>query len=168
ETGMRPEEVFMLQVPQVHLDRAFLRVMRGKTPAARRRVELSPEAIHVVRERVKVETKLETSFLFPCETDSDRPLPGIQSAHARAVRDSGVEPFRPYDLRHTWATRAAEAGIDLVTLASMLGHSKLSMVMRYAHPTQAHRSAAMERLSAHNATRLKAELEADNAKPSTQ
>lgn len=42
--------------------------------------------------------------------------------------------FRLYDLRHTWATRAAEAGVDLVTLAALLGHSKIVMVMRYAHP----------------------------------
>jgi hypothetical protein len=33
-------------------------------------------------------------------------------------------------------TGAVEAGIDLVTLAAMLGHSKINMVLRYAHPTQ--------------------------------
>jgi integrase len=49
-----------------------------------------------------------------------------------------------YDLRHTWATRAAMAGVDLVTLAAMLGHSKINMVMRYAHPTEEHQFAAME------------------------
>jgi integrase len=51
-----------------------------------------------------------------------------------------------YDLRHTWATRAAEAGIDLVTLAAMLGHSKINMVLRYAHPTQEHQTKAMEKM----------------------
>jgi hypothetical protein len=43
------------------------------------------------------------------------------------VKDSKVAPFRLYDLRHTWATRAAESGIDLVTLAALLGHSKIQM-----------------------------------------
>jgi len=55
-----------------------------------------------------------------------------------------VAPFRLYDLRHTWATRAAEAGIDLVTLAALLGHSKIQMVLRYAHPTQQHQTQAVE------------------------
>src|SRR5262249_27050097 len=52
-----------------------------------------------------------------------------------------------YDLRHTWATRAAEAGIDLVTLAAMLGHSKINMVLRYAHPTQSTRQERWRRWS---------------------
>ena len=88
---------------------------------------------------MKVAAELESPYLFPCDADSKRPLPGIQSAHARALSVSGVAAFRPYDLRHTWATRAAEAEIDLVTLASMLGHSRIQMVLRYAHPMQAHR-----------------------------
>jgi site-specific recombinase XerD len=45
-----------------------------------------------------------------------------------------------------WATRAVEAGIDLVTLAAMLGHSKINMVLRYAHPTQEHQSKAMDKM----------------------
>jgi integrase len=90
--------------------------------------------------------KPEGAFLFPCDTDPTRPLPGIQSAHARALRESKVAQFRPYDCRHTWATRAVEAGIDLVTLAAMLGHSKINMVLRYAHPTQSHQTNAMDKM----------------------
>ena len=85
-------------------------------------------------------------YLFPCETDSSRPVPKVNNAHDRAVRDSKIVSFRLYDLRHTWATRAAMSGIDLVTLAAMLGHSRIQMVLRYAHPTQQHQHQAMERL----------------------
>jgi hypothetical protein len=38
------------------------------------------------------------------------------------------------------------SGIDLVTLAAMLGHSRIQMVLRYAHPTQQHQTQAMQRL----------------------
>jgi integrase len=89
---------------------------------------------------------LKTPYLFPCEADSERPIPKVNNAHDRAVRDSKVAPFRLYDLRHTWATRAAESGVDLVTLAALLGHSKIQMVLRYAHPTQEHQMAAVKRL----------------------
>ena len=36
-------------------------------------------------------------------------------------------------------------GVDLVTLAAMLGHSRIQMVLRYAHPTEEHQFAAMEK-----------------------
>jgi hypothetical protein len=38
------------------------------------------------------------------------------------------------------------SGIDLVTLAAMLGHSRIQMVLRYAHATQLHQTQAMAKL----------------------
>jgi integrase len=69
-------------------------------------------------------------------------VPKVNNAYDRVVRDSKVAPFRLYDLRHTWATRAAMSGIELVTLAAMLGHSRIQIVLRYAHPTQLHQHQA--------------------------
>jgi len=92
-------------------------------------------------------------YLFPCNVDAARPVPKVNNAHDKAVRDSKVARFRLYDLRHTWATRAAESGIDLVTLAALLGHSKIQMVLRYAHPSQEHQARSVERLEQFNAAR---------------
>lgn len=78
-------------------------------------VALNSTARSVLARRLQ---DLKTPFLFPCETDNERPVPKVNNAHDRAVKVSGVAPFRLYDLRHTWATRAAETGIDLVTLAA--------------------------------------------------
>jgi hypothetical protein len=55
--------------------------------------------------------------------------------------------------------RAALSGIDLVTLAAMLGHSRIQMVLRYAHPTQQHQSDAAKRLEEFNTARAMAEVE---------
>jgi hypothetical protein len=38
------------------------------------------------------------------------------------------------------------AGVDIVTLAAMIGHSRVQMVMRYAHPTEEHQFLAMQKL----------------------
>jgi integrase len=131
ETGMRPEEVYRIQPENVNLAGAYLFNPYGKTKAARRRIPLTAAARSILARRME---GLETPFLFPCETDPTRPVPKVNNAHDRAVKVSKVAPFRLYDCRHTWATRAAESGIDLVTLASLLGHSKINMVMRYAPP----------------------------------
>lgn len=56
-----------------------------------------------------------------------------------------VFEFVLYDLRHTFATRMVEAGCSLPALAAILGHSGLRMVMRYVHPQQEHKDAAMVR-----------------------
>jgi site-specific recombinase XerD len=50
-----------------------------------------------------------------------------------------------YDFRHTFATRAAQSGVDLATLASILGHNSLRVVQKYVHPTEEHKKAAMVR-----------------------
>ena len=42
--------------------------------------------------------------------------------------------FRLYDLRHTFATRAAASGADLPILSVLLGHASIQMKMRYVHP----------------------------------
>ena len=39
------------------------------------------------------------------------------------------------------------------TLAALLGHSKLNMVMRYAHPQEQHQADAVKRLEAFNAAK---------------
>lgn len=69
----------------------------------------------------------------------------LRTRRSRFKRREGWH-FRLYDLRHTFATRAVEAGVDLVTLAAILGHSRIQMVLRYAHPTQEHQAKAMEKM----------------------
>src|SRR6476659_3470299 len=83
----------------------------------------------------------------------------VNNAHTTALKNSKVRTFRLYDLRHTWATRAAEAGMDMPTLAALLGHSKLNMVMRYAHPQEKHQADAVKRLEVFNAAKEIAEVE---------
>ena len=51
------------------------------------------------------------------------------------------------------------SGIDLVTLAAMLGHSRIQMALRYAHPTQGRQAKAMEHLEQFNAARQIAAFE---------
>ena len=162
ETGMRPEEVYRSRVENVCLELRHIFNPHGKTKAAKRRITLTAEAARVLGLRVAGAMGL---YLFPHKDDPGRPIPKVNNAHDRALRASGVRPFRLYDLRHTFATRAAMAGVDLVTLAAMLGHSRIQMVLRYAHPTEEHQANAMKRLEQFNTTKQMAEYERMTAAP---
>lgn len=144
ETGMRPEEVYRIRRENVHLDQGHVFNPYGKTKAARRKVWLNDTASAVISRRL-TQAK---PWLFPGRLE-DHPIVKVNAAHTAAVKRSGVAHFRLYDLRHTWATRMVEAGTDLVTLAAMLGHSKINMVLRYAHPGEQHQAAAIRRMQEH-------------------
>lgn len=143
-TGLRPEEVYRLRREDVHLLEGYLHVPFGKTRAAKRDIPLSNEARKLLADRLE---KLGTEvYVFPSKRDSRRPMGNIANTHHRTVKRAGLAPFRLYDLRHTFATRAVQSGMDLPTLAGILGHSKLHMVLRYAHPTPEHKRLAITRL----------------------
>jgi integrase len=56
-----------------------------------------------------------------------------------------LEGFTWHGCRHTFASRLAMAGVDLVTIQRLGGWKTLAMVARYAHLSPAHARAAVER-----------------------
>lgn len=92
----------------------------------------------------------------------------IEAAHVKAIKGSGVARFRPYDLRHTAATRAAEAGADPLSLQKLLGHSELKTTQRYVHPSKRHLADVQTRIEKHRAEREIAEVEAQKGEATFQ
>jgi integrase len=68
-----------------------------------------------------------------------------------ALGEAGIKNFTWHDIRHTFASRLVMAGVDLRTVAELMGHKKIQMTMRYAHLAPAHNAAAVKKLSAFNA-----------------
>jgi integrase len=146
-TGMRPSEVVGLAKEDVDLAGGTVMVRRGKTRAARRLLALAEPALEIVRRRMQ----RKGDWLFPGR--GALAVARLNSAHDRALKAineprEGPRPRRPlsfviYDLRHTFATRTAEAGCPLPLLASILGHASLRTIGRYVHPTQDAQERAM-------------------------
>lgn len=64
--------------------------------------------------------------------------------------EAGISRFCMHALRHTYATRAIEAGVNPKTLQKFLGHSSIKMTLdRYVHVTDDSMSKAIEQFEAY-------------------
>lgn len=141
ETGCRPSEIYLLKRENVFLEKEFLNVTGGKTKSSNRKIWLSDKAADILRRRLET---FKGEYLFP-KADADVELPPqiLNVQHLETLDRTGLK-FRLYDCRHTFSTRQVENGVDLLTLAAMLGHSNLNQVQRYAHPSEASKRNAMQ------------------------
>ncbi len=142
-TGCRPGELFSLEWEQVDIRNRTLTVlgMYSKTGKGRH-IPLSREAVEVLTEW-KRQTGGE-GLVFP--GDGGEPMERPPRAITRVIRAAGIERFRPYDLRHSFASRMVMNGIDLFTVGALLGHSKAETTQIYAHLSDDHLREAVTRV----------------------
>lgn len=62
-----------------------------------------------------------------------KPFNNIRRSFTRAVKESGLEGLKFHDLRHVFASRLVQKGVDLYVVQQLLGHSSPKMTQRYAH-----------------------------------
>jgi integrase len=165
--GCRPEETFELQGPDIDLERSLMSIRAGKSRAARRQLRLTIESRQICARRVMA---ADSRWLFEGKVPGTRlaklngrhsdildALATCKCSHSQDQHKGGkcacgcvefVEASRMafvlYDFRHTFATRAAEAGMPVATLASILGHGDLRSVSKYVHVRQEAQDRAME------------------------
>ena len=146
DTGMRPEEVFRVSIENIDFKQRTIFNPFGKTNAARRAIPMTKNVSALLKRRVEKAKKLSTSLVFPSPCNAQKPIGSVKKAHrATAERAKINGQFRLYDLRHTFATRAAAAGMSLPTLAAILGQASIQMTMRYVHPAAEEKQLAMEK-----------------------
>ena len=62
------------------------------------------------------------------------------------IEKLGVSKLSFHALRHTFATRALESGMDIKTLSEVLGHKSATITLnRYAHSMMEHKQNAMDK-----------------------
>ncbi|MGH9783990.1 MAG: phage integrase [Terriglobia bacterium] len=130
-TGMRMGEILELSWRGVDFGRRTVTVFRSKN-GERRTIPVNQTVLLLLKERASVRP-LKTDLVF-CST-AHTPL---ESGHLRrsfrlALKKAKIEGFHFHDLRHTFATRLVQAGVDLYKVQQLLGHKSPIMTQRYAH-----------------------------------
>ena len=70
-----------------------------------------------------------------------------QDLFKRCVRQAGIRDANFHALRHTFATRSLEQGMDIVTLSRLLGHANPSVTMdKYGHALEDHKRVSIQKL----------------------
>lgn len=141
--GLRVLEGCRLRVADIDSapDRMCVRVEQGKGQADRRTL-LSPSLLELLREhcrRWQCHRRSAQGWLFfnPRAAQAGlRPLDAatVQRHYLAAKAAAGIgKPGSTHTLRHCFATHLLEAGVDLHTIASLLGHRHLQTTQRYLH-----------------------------------
>ncbi|WPK76490.1 Tyrosine recombinase XerC [Eubacterium callanderi] len=77
----------------------------------------------------------------------------IQRYFKKIISVLKLDNYRFHDLRHTFATRAKESGMDIQIISEILGHSETAVTMNiYLHITDLHKKQEMVLLDKLNST----------------
>jgi integrase len=160
-TGMRSREIKSLQLGSIHLElgRPEVQVKRATTKTNRgaRFVALDTMACWALRKLLNRAARLGANrsehYLLPTlrdrHTRPNDPLhggSGWDPAHPqsswdaewkRLCREARIAHRRFHDLRHSYITRAAEAGVPLMVVQAQVGHLSREMTEHYCHITAA-------------------------------
>ncbi len=160
DCGLRPEECFRLRWENVKND--CVEIHFGKSSAARRRIPMSQRVTALLEMRRAQAT---SEWVFPAPTGSGHIEPSsLRKQHSKACRESEVEAFELYCLRHTCLTRW-DPHMDPWTLAYLAGHRDMSITKRYVHPQADTIRQALENARGGHRIGHNAPIEATTPKP---
>ena len=131
--GLRVSETCHLKVKDLLSDRFQIRIVQGKGKKDRYSL-LSPRLLEELRDYWRLYRPHD--WLFPSRVDPQHPLTtdSVRHAFAAALKRAGLpERGGIHSLRHSFATHLLEAGVDLLTLQRLLGHSRLTTTAIYLH-----------------------------------
>jgi site-specific recombinase XerC len=140
-TGLRRGSLFHLRWDYVDFLNRVVRIPRTKSgrPHA---VPLNATVVTTLQ-ALYTERLPECPYVFAHATGrkAGEPVKDVKNAFHTALEIAEIKDFTWHDLRHTFASWLIMKGTSLRSVAELLGHKGLRMVMRYAHLSPAYLSA---------------------------
>ena len=150
QCGVRvgPSEMFRLTWDDVDFTRRVLRIHGAKKNlnAPWREVPIRESLVTLFEAWHREDAAIGVNYLVSYE--GRRLSQRIDKAWRHALRRAGItRRIRPYDLRHAFATELIAAGVDVGTVAKLMGHSTPTMLLtHYQYVMDTQKRAAVEAL----------------------
>jgi len=143
-TGGRRAEIWGLCWKCVDLQNGFVTFEETKNDEPRS-VPLAGHAFELMLERSKV-PRIDTDLVFPSPKNPQNHF-DFRRPFQIALKTAQIEDFRWHDLRHCAASYLVMAGVDMRTVAEILGHKTLQMTQRYTHLSPEHLKDAVAKMN---------------------
>lgn len=130
-TGMRMGEILALTWAGVDLFRRTVTVFRSKN-GERRTIPINSIVLDLLKHKHAARSRM-TDVVFHSHAGTALDGSNIRRGLNTALRLAKIQDFHFHDLRHTFATRIVQAGVDLYKVQRLLGHKSPIMTQRYAH-----------------------------------
>lgn len=136
--------------------RTSLQTSTPKTKAGRRTIPLTPKLKEILatQRRQQLQSRLKAgakwndlNLVFTTEIGTPYEGRNMTRTLHRILKEVGIERLGVHALRHTFATRAMESGMDVRTLSEILGHANITLTLQlYAHSTSETKRNAMKQM----------------------
>jgi len=113
-----------------------------KSESSERGIALSPKMISYLK---KYRLSAVGEYVVSCKGGVAEPRV-CQYRFERLLKKSGIKKVNFHALRHTYATRCMEEGMDLKTLSQLMGHSQTAMTLKYGDSLIEHKKQAVKAL----------------------
>jgi integrase len=129
--GARLREVLHLRWSEVDFERGLLLLPDSKT--GKKAIILNAPAVAVLQSVPRVGEFVIAGRGPSKKAQKDQPRSDLKKSWAAIRRHAGLEGLRLHDLRHSFASVGAGAGLGLPIIGKLLGHTEASTTQRYAH-----------------------------------
>lgn len=138
DCGLRVSEVANLKISDIHSKEGFILIRESKRGKSRK-VKLSDQCLHILRQYWKVYRPIDYFFPSPQKNKEGQPI--VHQCINHLFRDLlkkvnlSEKNYCFHSLRHTYATHMLEDDCDIFLLKKLLGHDSFSSTARYVHFT---------------------------------
>lgn len=150
-TGLRRDELRLMQWRQYDPQNRTLKIPESKTEAGVRLLPVLPEAAAILYMiRCNTEYNKPHDYIFSVDDNGNKPFSTYHLRYicTRVSKAAGICHVTPHMLRHTFATRLIEKGADPKSDSMLLGHKNVVFTLqKYVSPDMEHLETEIMRLS---------------------